>query len=37
MYRRREREGGREGVTVWMRRRDIDVQMCGGGEVDLQM
>ena len=36
---KREGEGGCAGVTVtvWMRRCDIDAQMCGGGEVHLQM
>ena len=37
MCRKREREGGCAGVTVWMCRCDIDAQMCGGEEVDLQM
>ena len=32
--RKREREGGCEGVTVWMCRCDIDVQMCGCVEVE---
>ena len=32
--RMREREGGCEGVTVWMCRCDIDVQMCGRVEVE---
>ena len=35
--RKRDREGGCEGVTVWVCRCDIDAQMCGGGKVDLQM
>ena len=37
MCRKREGEDRREGVTVWMCRCDIDAQMCGGGEVHLQM
>ena len=32
--RKKEREGGCEGVTVWMYRCDIDVQMCGCVEVE---
>ena len=37
--RKKEREGVCEGMTMWMYRCDIyiDVWACGGGEVDLRM
>ena len=32
--RKKERQDRCEGTTVWMYRCDIDVQMCGCGEVE---
>ena len=32
--RKKERQDRCEGATVWMYRCDIDVQMCGCGEVE---
>ena len=32
--RKKERQDRCEGATVWMYRCDIDVQMCGWGEVE---